>query len=154
MIKTPSLPEIIVLHLEKDIRLRIDLLEGQSSFIANMVTRAISEHNEVVFAEYAKRLAVNRGRIEELLWVLGENNTAGQSMLDIQVTSKNNEIILTVRDIIEKLRRGELRMDDLSTDTQSMVRKAALEMKNAKRVERFPIEDLSTNRKKNKEDMH
>ena len=124
MIKTPSLPEIIVLHLEKDIRLRIDLLEGQSSFIANMVTRAISEHNEVVFAEYAKRLAVNRGRIEELLWVLGENNTAGQSMLDIQVTSKNNEIILTVRDIIEKLRKGELRMDDLSTDTQSMVRKA------------------------------
>jgi hypothetical protein len=154
MIKTPSLPEIIVLHLEKDIRLRIDLLEGQSSFIANMVTRAISEHNEVVFAEYAKRLAVNRGRIEELLWVLGENNTAGQNMLDIQVTSKNNEIILTVRDIIEKLRRGELRMDDLSADTQSMVRKAALEMKNAKRVERFPIEDLSTNRKKNKEDTH
>jgi hypothetical protein len=148
MIKTPSLPEIIVLHLEKDIRLRIDLLEGQSSFIANMVTRAISEHNEVVFAEYAKRLAVNRGRIEELLWVLGENNTAGQNMLDIQVTSKNNEIILTVRDIIEKLRRGELRMDDLSADTQSMVRKAALEMKNAKRVERFPIEDLSTNMQK------
>ena len=133
MIKTPSLQEIIVLHLEKDIRLRIDLLEGQSSFIANMVTRSISEHNEVVFAEYAKRLAVNRGRIEELLWVLGENNTAGQSMLDMQVTSKNNEIILTVRDIIEKLRRGELRMDDLSADTQSMVRKAALEMKNAKR---------------------
>jgi hypothetical protein len=72
MIKTPSLPQIIVLRFEKDIRLRIDLLEGQSSFIANMVTRAISEHNEVVFAEYAKRLAVNRGRIEELLWVLCE----------------------------------------------------------------------------------
>jgi hypothetical protein len=133
MIKTLSLPQIIVLRFEKDIRLRIDLLEGQSSFIANMVTRAISEHNEVIFAEYAKRLAVNRGRIEELLWVLSENSTAGQSMLDMQVTSKNNEIILTVRDIIEKLRRGELRMDDLSADTQSMVRKAALEMKNAKR---------------------
>jgi hypothetical protein len=133
MIKTPSLPQIIVLRFEKDIRLRIDLLEGQSSFIANMVTRAISEHNEVVFAEYAKRLAVNRGRIEELLWVLCEKNTAGQSMLDMQVTSKNNDIILTVREIIEKLRRGELRMDDLSADTQSMVRKGALEMKNTKR---------------------
>ncbi|HKG71648.1 MAG TPA: hypothetical protein VKA87_07095 [Nitrososphaeraceae archaeon] len=133
MIKTPSLSQIIVLRFEKDIRLRIDLLEGQSSFIANMVTRAISEHNEVVFAEYAKRLAVNRGRIEELLWVLSEKNTAGQSMLDMQVTSKNNDIILTVREIIEKLRRGELRMDDLSADTQSMVRKGALEMKNTKR---------------------
>jgi hypothetical protein len=133
MIKTPSLSQIIVLRFEKDIRLRIDLLEGQSSFIANMVTRAISEHNEVVFAEYAKRLAVNRGRIEELLWVLGEKNTAGQSMLDMHVTSKNNDMILTVREIIEKLRRGELRMDDLSADTQSMVRKGALEMKNTKR---------------------
>ena len=133
MIKTPSLSQIIVLRFEKDIRLRIDLLEGQSSFIANMVTRAISEHNEVVFAEYAKRLAVNRGRIEELLWVLCEKNIAGQSMLDMQVTSKNNDIILTVREIIEKLRRGELRMDDLSADTQSMVRKGALEMKNTKR---------------------
>ncbi|MFL6490130.1 MAG: hypothetical protein ACJ70O_01050 [Nitrososphaera sp.] len=134
MNKTPSVPEIIVLRFEKDIRLRIDLLEGQSSFMANMVTRAISEHNEVVFAEYAKRLAVNRGRIEELLWVLGEKNTAaGQSMLDTQVTSKNNDIVLTVREIIEKLRRGELRMDDLSVDTQSMVRKGALEMKNTKR---------------------
>ena len=133
MIKTPSLSQIIVLRFEKDIRLRIDLLEGQSSFIANMVTRAISEHNEVVFAEYAKRLAVNRSRIEELLWVLSEKNTAGQSMLDMQVTSKNNDIILTVREIIQKLRRGELRMDDLSADTQSMVRKGALEMKNTKR---------------------
>ena len=135
MNKTPSVPEIIVLRFEKDIRLRIDLLEGQSNFMANMVTRAISEHNEVVFAEYAKRLAVNRGRIEELLWVLGEKNTAaGQSILDTQVTSKkNNDIVLTVREIIEKLRRGELRMDDLSADTQSMVRKGALEMKNTKR---------------------
>jgi hypothetical protein len=133
IIKTPSVPEIMVLRFEKDIRLRIDLLEGQSRFMANMVTRAISEHNEVVFAEYAKRLAVNRGRIEELLWVLGEKNTAGHSMLDMQVTSINNDIILTVREIIEKLRRGELRMDDLSADTQSMVRKGALEMKNTKR---------------------
>src|SRR5919112_6109578 len=98
MIKTPVIPEIVVLRTEKDIRLRIDLLEGQSSFIAKMLTRAISEHNEVVFAEYAKRLAVNRGRIEELLWVLGEKNspttttTAGQSVLDMRVPSKNNDI--------------------------------------------------------------
>jgi hypothetical protein len=128
------------LRAEKDILLRIDLLEGQSSFIAKMLTRAISEHNEVVFAEYAKRLAVSRGRIEELLWVLGEKNTTtattsgaaggGQSVLDVWVASKNSEITVSVREVIEKLRRGELTMDELSADTQTMVRKGALEMKN------------------------
>ncbi len=102
-----------------------------------MLTRAISEHNEVVFAEYANRLAVSRGRIEELLWVLGEKNTAasggGQSVLDVRVASKNSEITVSVREVIEKLRRGELRMDELSADTQTMVRKGALEMKNSNR---------------------
>jgi hypothetical protein len=122
------------LRAEKDIRLRIDLLEGQSNFIARMLTTAISEHNEVVFTEYAKRLAVSRGRIEELLWVLDEKNTAaGQSVLDMRVTSKNNDITVSVREIIEKLRNGELRMDELSVDTQTMVRKGALEMKNSNR---------------------
>ena len=122
------------MRAEKDIRLRIDLLEGQSSFIANMLTRVISEHNEVVFADYAKRLAVSRGRIEELLWVLGEKNTtttADHSVLEMRVASKNNDITLSVREIIEKLRRGELRMDELSADIQTMVRKGALEMKNS-----------------------
>ena len=122
------------MHAEKDIRLRIDLLEGQSSLIAKMLTRAISEHNEVVFAEYAKRIAVNRGRIEELLWVLGEKNIAGQSILDMQVTNKKKDISLPVREVIEKLRRGELTMDELSSDTQTMVRKGAMEMKNAKKA--------------------
>ena len=122
------------MHAEKDIRLRIDLLEGQSSLIAKMLTRAISEHNEVVFAEYANRLAVSRGRIEELLWVLGEKNIAGQSILDMQVTNKKNDISLPVREVIEKLRKGELAMDELSSDTQTMVRKGAMEMKNAKKA--------------------
>ena len=137
------------MRAEKDIRLRIDLLEGQSRLIAKMLTRAISEHNEVVYAEYANRLAVSRGRIEELLWVLGEKNTTttsggsaapaaaaaggGQSVLDVRVASKNSEITVSVREVIEKLRRGELRMDELSADTQTIVRKGALEMKNKNR---------------------
>ena len=128
------------MRTEKDIRLRIDLLEAQSSFIAKMLTRAISERDEVVFAEYGKRLAVFRGRIEELLWVLGEKNSAssaaGQSVLDMRVTSKNNnndnnDVTVSIREVIEKLRRGELRMDELSGETQRMVRKGALEMKNS-----------------------
>ena len=107
-----------------------------------MLTRAISEHNEVVFAEYAKRLAVSRGRIEELLWVLGEKNNAHHSVLDMQVTSKNSNIIMPVREVIEKLRRGELRMDDLSADTQTMVRKGALEMKKGAGAKLFLLKAL------------
>jgi hypothetical protein len=126
-----------VLRAEKDIRLRIDLLEGQSSSIAQMLAKAIWEHNEAAFAEYSKRLAANRGKVEELLWVLGEKTTttaAGQSVLDLQVASKkNNNSVMPVREVIEKLRAGELRMDDLSAHTQTMVRKAALDMKNANR---------------------
>ena len=134
------------MRAEKDIRLRIDLLEGQSRLIAKMLTRAISEHNEVVYAEYANRLAVSRGRIEELLWVLGEKNTTttsgggaapaaaaaggGQSVLDVRVASKNSEITFSGSELIEMLRKGELRMDELSADTQTIVRKGALEMKN------------------------
>jgi hypothetical protein len=121
-----------ILRAEKDIRLRIDLLENQSSLIAKMLNRAISEHNEVVFDEYAKRLAVNRGRIEELLWVLGEKNNSGQSVLDMRVSSNKKDVSLPVREVIEKLRKGELSMDELSADTQRMVRKGAMEMKNAK----------------------
>ena len=121
------------MRAEKDILLRIDLLEGQSSLIAKMLTRAMSEHNEVAFSEYSKRLAINRGKIEELLWVLAEKNIAGQSVLDMQVTSNKNDIFLPVREVIEKLRKGELRMDELSSETQTMVRKGAMEMKNAKK---------------------
>ena len=136
MIKTRPTQKMIILHAEKDIRLRIDLLEGQSSFIAKMLTRAISDHNEVLFTEYSKRLAVNRGRIDELLWVLGEKNTAGGlSVLDVQVASNNNSdvTLLTVREVIEKLRKGELSMDELSPETQTMVRKGAIEMKKSKK---------------------
>ncbi|HLG36629.1 MAG TPA: hypothetical protein VI338_00725 [Nitrososphaera sp.] len=115
------------MRAEKDIRLRIDLLEGQSSSLAKMLAKAIREHNEAAFAEYAGRLAANHGRVEELLWVLGEK--AGESILDLQVAGKNNS--LTVMEAIEKLKTSELKMEDLSPEAQSMVRKSALEMKNA-----------------------
>lgn len=124
---------MISLRAEKDIRLRIDLLEGQSSSIAQMLVKAIRQHDEAAFGEYAQRLDANRSRVEELLWVLGEK--AGQSVLDLPVVRKNDNNnndnnILPVKDILEKLRAGELKMDDLSADTQTMVRKGALEMKN------------------------
>ena len=102
------------------------MLEGQSSSIARMLAKAICDHNEAAFKEYAERLARNRGKIEELLWVIGE--MAGQSVLDLQVELEIHS--LSVRQAIEKLKAGELKMDDLSPDAQAIVRKGALEMKN------------------------
>jgi hypothetical protein len=113
------------LRAEKDIRLRIDLLEGQSSSIAKMLAKAIRDHNESAFKEYAERLAANRGKVEELLWVLGEK--AGQSVLDLQLAGKSS---MSVKQAIEKLKSGELKMDDLPAEAQAMIRKGALEMKN------------------------
>jgi hypothetical protein len=129
MNKTLIFTEKKQLRAEKDIRLRIDLLEGQSTSIAKMLAKAIRDHNEGAFREYSGRLASNRGRVEELLWVLGEK--AGQSVLDLHITGQNN---LSVKQAIEKLRAGDLSMDDLSADAQAMVRKGALEMKSGKHM--------------------
>ena len=52
---------------ENDIRLRINLLQGQSRSIAEMLSKAILDHNRAAFNEYVERLAVNRDRVEELL---------------------------------------------------------------------------------------
>jgi hypothetical protein len=127
MIKAPSAPGEASLRAEKDVRLRIDLLEGQSSSIAKMLAKAIRDHNEAAFKENAGRLASNRGRIEELLWILGEK--AGENALDLRVARENNS--LSVKEVIEKLRSGELKMDDLSPDAQAMVRRGAFELNNA-----------------------
>jgi hypothetical protein len=100
MNKTPALQRDGSLRAENDIRLRINLLEGQSSTIARMLAKAILDHNEPAFNEYTERLAVNRDRVQELLWVLGE--TAGRSVLDQQVEGKNS--MLSVKQTIEKLK--------------------------------------------------
>jgi hypothetical protein len=113
---------------EKDIRLRIDLLEGQSSSIAKILADAIRNHNDAAYLEHSERLAANRGRIEELFWVLGEK--AGQSVLDLQIPGMS---MTTVRQAIEKIRTGELALRDLPSDAQSLIRKGALELRHSEK---------------------
>lgn len=113
---------------EKEIRLRIDLLEGQSSTIAKMLQKAIRSQNEKASSEYSERLALNRAKKEELLWVLEEKY--GQSVLDLHVTGST---VMSVRQAIEKLKNGELRMEDLTPEAQALVRKGAVEVRNASR---------------------
>jgi hypothetical protein len=115
------------LRSEKDIRLRIDLLEGQAGAIAKLLAKAMREHNEEAVRQYSEKLAQGRGRVEELLWVLGVKT--GQGALESRVTVRGIE--MTVGDVLEKLKGGELKMDDLALDVQALVRKGALEMRNA-----------------------
>lgn len=117
------------LRSEREIRLRIDLLESQSSTIARVLAKSMKDRNLGTFSEYSERLAINRGRIEELLWVLGEK--AGQSVLYLHIHVKST---MTVRQTLEQLKRGAITMDELSPDAQALVRKGALELKDSKKV--------------------
>ncbi|MEO9295897.1 MAG: hypothetical protein ABI347_09905 [Nitrososphaera sp.] len=114
---------------EKDIRLWIDLLEGQSGSIARMLAKAMQEKNEEAVRQYSEKLAISKGRVEELMWVLGIKS--GQGVLDITVTIDQKGTAIAIRDVLEMLKDGRLRMDGLSLDVQALVRKGALEMKNA-----------------------
>ena len=114
---------------EKDIRLRIDLLEGQSGSIAKMLAKAMREHNEEAVKQYAEKLAQGKGKVEELMWVL--QIKSGQGVLDARVAVGQPTQEITVRDVLEMLKEGRLKMDDLPQDVQALVRRGALEMKNA-----------------------
>jgi hypothetical protein len=118
----------ILLRSEKDIRLRIDLLEGQSGSIAKMLAKAMQEHNEEAVRQYSERLARSKAKVEELMWVL--QIKSGQGVLDTKV-AVNSAQEIAIRDVLEMLKQGALKMDDLPHDVQALVRKGALEMKNA-----------------------
>jgi hypothetical protein len=114
---------------EKDIRLRIDLLEGQSGSIAKMLAKAMQEKNEEAVRQYSEKLAQSKGRVEELMWVLGIKS--GQGVLDTTVTIDQKGTIIPIRDVLEMLKDSRLKMDELPLDVQALVRRGALEMKNA-----------------------
>lgn len=116
---------------ERDVRLRIDLLEGQAGSIARMLARAMHDQNEEAIMQYSEKLAQLRSKVEELLWVLGIK--AGQGVLDTWAALPGTQETVAVRDILDLLKEGRIRMDDLALDVQALVRKGALEAKNAMR---------------------
>jgi uncharacterized protein YjgD (DUF1641 family) len=126
------------LRSEKDIRLRIDLLEGQAGSIARMLAKAMQQRNEEAIRQYSEKLVQNKARVEELMWVLGIKS--GQGVLDTRVAIRQGQeqdmpsgsaATATIRDILDMLKEGRLRMDDLPLDVQALVRKGALEARNA-----------------------
>jgi hypothetical protein len=119
------------LRSEKDIRLRIDLLEGQSNSIAKMLAKAMHEHNEDAIKNYSEKLAQSKAKIDELMWVLGV--TIGHNILDVTATIPGRKQEVSIRDILDLLKEGKLKMEDLSLDVQALVRKGALEARNAMR---------------------
>jgi hypothetical protein len=122
------------LRNEKDIKLRIDMLQGQSKTIAEMLVKALSERNTISINEYSARLVNIRDRIEELLWVLNKKGTPSNLLLEVYTINMpgKKEVSLTVGQILEKLKIGELTMNDLQGDVGDKVRKAALHSKRLK----------------------
>lgn len=55
----------------------------------------------------------------------------GQGILDATVTIDQKGTVIAIRDALEMLRDGRLRMDGLPLDVQALVREGALEMRNA-----------------------
>jgi hypothetical protein len=119
------------LRKEDDIRLRIDMLQAQSKTIAEMLVKALSERNTISINEYSARLANIRDRIEELLWVLNKKDTPSNLLLEVYTINVRGkkEVSLTMAQILEKLKIGELTMSDLQADVSDKVRKAALHSK-------------------------
>jgi hypothetical protein len=124
------------LRNEKDIRLRIDMLQGQSKTIAEMLVKALSESNTISINEYSARLVNIRDRIEELSWVLNKKGAPSNLLLEVYTINVpgKKEITLTVGQILEKLRIGELTMNDLQADVGDKVRTAALHSKRLNRT--------------------
>jgi uncharacterized coiled-coil DUF342 family protein len=121
------------------IKLRIDMLQAQSKTLAEILAKALAKRdsNEVAIEEYSSKLVNIRDKIEELLWVLDEKGGGLYSyskllLLEVhQVTLPNSKKreSLTIGQIIDKLKVGELTMGDLPSNVGDRVRKAILEMK-------------------------
>lgn len=107
------------------------MFQGQSKTIAEMLVKSLSERNTISINEYSDRLINIRDRIEELLWVLDKKGTPSNFLLEVYTINipGKKEVSLTVGQILEKLRIGELTMNDLQADVGDKVRKAALHSK-------------------------
>ncbi len=107
------------------------MLQGQSKTIAEMLVKALSERNTISINEYSSRLANIRDRIEELLWVLNKKDAPSNLLLEVYTINVpgKKEVSLTMAQILEKLKIGELTMNDLQADVSDKVRKAALHSK-------------------------
>jgi len=107
------------------------MLQGQSKTIAEILVKALSDSNTISINEYSARLVNIRDRIEELSWVLNKKGAPSNLLLEVYTINVpgKKEITLTVGQILEKLRIGELTMNDLQADVGVKVRTAAMHSK-------------------------
>jgi hypothetical protein len=119
------------------------MLIGQSKVLAEILSKALSQHDDSTFNEYSIRLGVIRSKIEELMWVLNENekdvssafrspHLFSTSLLDERIQNPTKEDnFITVGQLLEKLKSRELHMNQLSSGVCDLVRKAALQLKHS-----------------------
>jgi hypothetical protein len=74
---------------EKDMKLRIDMLQAQSKTLAETFAKALvkknNDTNTSAIQEYSSRLVNIRDKIEELLWVLDQKDKSDYSYLKFEV---------------------------------------------------------------------
>ena len=124
---------------ERDIKLRIQMLQTQAKTLAETLGKALSKKNNIktqaMIQVYSSRLVNIRDKIEELTWVLNEkqnpysNSNTLLEIYQIVLPNSNRKESLTVKQIIEKLKTRELTMEDIPSDVSNRVRRAALELK-------------------------
>jgi hypothetical protein len=117
------------------------MLIGQSKVLAEILSKALSQHDDSTFNEYSIRLGVIRSKIEELMWVLNEKDVSSAfrsphlfstSLLDERIQNPTKEDnFITVGQLLEKLKSRELHMNQLSSGVCDLVRKAALQLKHS-----------------------
>ena len=106
------------------------MLQGQSKTIAEILVKALTEHNTISINECSSRLVTLRGRIEELMWVLNKKIESSNSLEVYTINIPGNKAeTLTVGQILEKLKIGELTMNDLQPEICDKVRKVAAQSK-------------------------
>ena len=107
------------------------MLQGQSKTIAEMLLKALSLHNTISIQEYSARLTNIRDRIEELMWVLNEKSMSWNFLQEVYAITMNGkkEEFLTVGQILEKIKIGELSMKDLPPDVNDKIRKGLAQLK-------------------------
>ncbi|HET7391693.1 MAG TPA: hypothetical protein VFJ51_12800 [Nitrososphaeraceae archaeon] len=73
---------------EKDIKLRIDMLQAQSKTLAETFAKALvkknNDTNTSAIQEYSSRLVNIRDKIEELLWILDQKDRSDYSFSNLR----------------------------------------------------------------------
>jgi hypothetical protein len=106
------------------------MLKGQSKAVAEVLAKALIKKDDLTFNAYSVKLASIRDKIEELMWVLSEKTVSilpsSVNLLEFYVQNPlRKDEYLTISQILDKLRSGQLSMNNLAPEVCDMIKKTA-----------------------------